>query len=173
MRHIEDLRRDGFAIVGEIEPSLERGALAEILRECLDSYDFAFPHAANNGLTPFDDIIHHRRYWHVDRPLEGARTGYRTPPLAAGGPCWINVIWADVDFTRENGATHMVAGSHLRPEVRRSEFESVQEYSVIEMPRGSAAIWIATHVLHRAGENQTGRPRPSRVLRICGLWKAE
>lgn len=74
----------------------------------------------------------------------------------------IETMWALTDFTKENGATHVVIGSHQWPDVtspqesetmtwyQKSEFQTVQA----TMPKGSVLIWTGWTV-HGAGANKT------------------
>lgn len=74
----------------------------------------------------------------------------------------IETMWALTDFTKENGATHVVIGSHKWPDVvspkesqtmtwyQRSDFQTVQA----TMPKGSVLIWTGWTV-HGAGANKS------------------
>jgi ectoine hydroxylase-related dioxygenase (phytanoyl-CoA dioxygenase family) len=74
-----------------------------------------------------------------------------------GGPEYcLNVMLAVTDFTRENGATRLVAGSNHWPAERRPQPD--QPLSYLEMPRGSAGFWFGS-TFHGASINRTGRPR--------------
>ncbi len=80
-------------------------------------------------------------------------------------PTWVVVaIWALTDFTRENGGTHVVPGSHRfdhRP--RRGERpESVQ----VEMPAGSVLFYSGS-LWHGGGENRTSQRRLGIVANYC------
>jgi ectoine hydroxylase-related dioxygenase (phytanoyl-CoA dioxygenase family) len=95
--------------------------------------------------------------------------------LCQGAPCSLFLLWAEGDFTRENGATQFIAGSHRRPQVtiiERDELRKQQDlHAVAEMSAGSCLVFISTHVLHRAGVNQTDHPRLTRMAAIHGRWK--
>lgn len=67
----------------------------------------------------------------------------------------INVMWAITDFTEANGATRVVAGSHLWPSGQKPDPEST---IAAEMAAGSALFWLGS-TWHGAGANQTDRPR--------------
>lgn len=74
----------------------------------------------------------------------------------------IETMWALSEFTEENGATHVILGSHRWPDVvrpdscqtmtwyQRSDFQSVQA----SMPKGSVLIWTGWTV-HGAGSNNS------------------
>jgi ectoine hydroxylase-related dioxygenase (phytanoyl-CoA dioxygenase family) len=67
----------------------------------------------------------------------------------------INTMWAVDDFTVENGATHVVPGSHKWPLDRQAQpHEEVQGV----MKRGSVLIWLGS-LQHGGGANRTKKPR--------------
>jgi Phytanoyl-CoA dioxygenase (PhyH) len=61
-------------------------------------------------------------------------------------------MWAVTDFTKENGATHVIPGSHLWPAGRQPTPDDPIE--CLEMPRGSFAAWLGA-TFHGAGTNHT------------------
>lgn len=60
-------------------------------------------------------------------------------------------VVALVDFTRENGATFVVPGSHRWPHERVA---TEAEYAYAEMPAGSAVIYLGS-TIHGGGTNST------------------
>ena len=78
----------------------------------------------------------------------------------------MNAIWAYSDFTRENGATQIVPGSHKWPEDRRPEPE---EIAYAEMPSGSVLIYAAS-LLHGGGANSTNATRTGIAISYCLGW---
>lgn len=78
-------------------------------------------------------------------------------PRQPDGPFYLLVyMWAVTDFTRENGATRVVPGSHRWPAGRHPTPDDPLAY--LEMPKGSVAVWYgATH--HAASANRSGRLR--------------
>ena len=69
----------------------------------------------------------------------------------------IEVMWALTDFTAENGATHIVLGSHQdRP--RNSDTAYSESTVQAEMPQGSLLVWTGWSV-HGAGENRSDTHR--------------
>lgn len=67
----------------------------------------------------------------------------------------INTMWAVDNFTKENGATHVVPGSHKWPLDRQAQpHEEVQGV----MKRGSVLIWLGS-LQHGGGANRTRKPR--------------
>lgn len=64
-------------------------------------------------------------------------------------------VWAFTDFTRDNGATRVVPGSHRWERGRQPE---AGEIAVAEMPAGSAVIYLGS-TLHGGGANTSQQPR--------------
>lgn len=90
---------------------------------------------------------------HRDRFVWGGDDAGGVIPEGIEPQC--NGIWAVTDFTEENGATHVVPGSHKWPLNRQARRdESVQAV----MPRGSVLLYNGT-VIHSGGENRGNTPR--------------
>lgn len=81
---------------------------------------------------------------HRDRGIWGGYLPRRVEPL-------FSTIWAITPFTRENGATQVVPGSHLWDKDRQPESH---EITYAEMKPGSVLCYTGT-VLHGGGANQT------------------
>lgn len=78
-------------------------------------------------------------------------------PRAPGGPHYLLVfMWAVTDFTRENGATRAIPGSHLWPAGRMPTPDDPVEY--LEMAKGSFAVWLGS-TFHAASTNHTDAAR--------------
>jgi len=78
-------------------------------------------------------------------------------PRSPGGPHYLLVfMWAVTDFTKENGATRAIPGSHLWPAGRTPRPDDPVDY--LEMPKGSVAIWLGS-TYHAASTNHTGTAR--------------
>jgi hypothetical protein len=78
-------------------------------------------------------------------------------PRTPGGPHYLLVyMWAVTDFTKENGATRVVPGSHLWPADRRPVADDPVEY--LEMKKGSVAVWLGS-TWHAASSNRTATAR--------------
>ena len=71
-----------------------------------------------------------------------------------------------VDFTRDNGATCVVPGSHRWPEERQPE-ES--EIACAEMQAGSAVVYLGS-TLHAGGTNSTDQWRRGIHMSYCLGW---
>lgn len=86
-----------------------------------------------------------------------------------GNPCpplIIASMWAISDFTKENGATIVVPGSHLWDEDREAKEE---EKVVAEMSAGSVLLYFAnTH--HGAGENISEVNRTGLNIQYSVSW---
>ena len=78
-------------------------------------------------------------------------------PRAPGGPHYLLIyMWAVTDFTKENGATRAIPGSHLWPAGRSPGPDDPVDY--LEMERGSVAVWLGS-TFHAASTNRTGTAR--------------
>jgi len=78
----------------------------------------------------------------------------------------MNAIWAYSDFTKENGATLVVPGSHKwEPDRQPKEHEILSA----EMPAGSVLIYAAS-LLHGGGSNITDTPRTGIAISYCLGW---
>ena len=85
-------------------------------------------------------------------------------------------VIAFVDFTRENGATRVVPGSHLWPDRALSPAEQVMSpppppaaIAYAEMPAGSAVVYLGG-TIHAGGANTTDIPRRGAHLSYCLGW---
>lgn len=100
--------------------------------------------------------------------IRRARQSFGTPEPSTGAinpPVVINVFYAATDFTRANGATRLIPGSHLsgaHPEPRGT-YDEVQP----EVPAGTAVIWDG-RTWHAAGGNDSDGPRAGISAYFCG-----
>ncbi len=85
-------------------------------------------------------------------------------------------VIAFVDFTRENGATRVVPGSHRWPDRPLSPAEqaeqpgpAAEQIAYAEMPAGSAIVYLGG-TIHGGGANTTDRPRRGAHLSYCLGW---
>ncbi len=85
-------------------------------------------------------------------------------------------VIAFVDFTRENGATRIIPGSHRFDDRRLTPAEQMQrprpdpdELAYAEMPAGSAVVYVGG-TIHGGGANQTQQPRRGAHLSYCLGW---
>ena len=81
---------------------------------------------------------------HRERGIWGGYLPRKVEPL-------MSTIWAVTDFTRENGATQIVPGSHKWDKDR---LPNEDEIAYAEMTAGSVLLYTGT-VLHGGGENIT------------------
>ncbi len=68
----------------------------------------------------------------------------------------VSAMWALDDFTLENGATHLVPGSHQGPS--RSVPDKAAQSVQATMAKGSLLVYLGS-VLHGGGANRTDAPR--------------
>ncbi|MBM89353.1 MAG: hypothetical protein CMQ41_13350 [Gammaproteobacteria bacterium] len=80
------------------------------------------------------------------------RDTYMYPFKRPGPECFINTIWAQSDFTRENGATRIYQGSHRWPDNRTPTEDD--RYAFAEMPKGSVIVFLGS-TYHGGGRNET------------------
>jgi ectoine hydroxylase-related dioxygenase (phytanoyl-CoA dioxygenase family) len=85
-------------------------------------------------------------------------------------------VIAFVDFTRANGATRVVPGSHRWPDRALSPAEQMssppptpEQIAYAEMPAGSAVIYLGG-TIHGGGANTTDIPRRGAHLSYCLGW---
>jgi ectoine hydroxylase-related dioxygenase (phytanoyl-CoA dioxygenase family) len=89
-------------------------------------------------------------------------------------PIGISVIGAIDDFTKANGATEIVPGSHLwgdpGAEGRPNDIAEIERMLVpMEIPAGAALVFPGT-LLHRGGANVTDKPRLAFTSQYCEPW---
>jgi len=77
-----------------------------------------------------------------------------------------STIWAISDFTKENGATHVVPGSHKWEKKRRAKPEEV---AYAEMKAGSVLLYSGS-TIHGGGANITNNDRIGVLLHYTLNW---
>jgi ectoine hydroxylase-related dioxygenase (phytanoyl-CoA dioxygenase family) len=80
-------------------------------------------------------------------------------------PVVCNTMWAITEFTRDNGATRIIPGSHLRD----SSPSPGQHYDGVipaEMPRGSVLVYHGS-LWHKGGANKTDARRVGIAMNYC------
>ncbi len=75
-----------------------------------------------------------------------------------------NSMWALTDFTKTNGATRIVPGSHLND--APPEYGPSCESIAAEMPRGSVLVWNGS-LWHAGGANRSDKPRTGIAMNYC------
>ena len=101
--------------------------------------------------------------WHVDTPLTLMAEPLPSATLS------VQTAWMLDDFTRANGATHVVTGSHTtlrKPPPGQPELEGE---TVLEGPAGSVAIWLS-QTWHRHGANITDAARNALIIQYTRSW---
>ena len=76
------------------------------------------------------------------------------------------VNWAVTDFTRDNGATRVVPGSHRWPADRRAQDHEVAQ---AEMPKGSLLFWTGK-AFHGLGASRVEEPRTGIINTFVVNW---
>lgn len=139
-----------------------------LTREVLgDNYILSCANAPIAGPGTARMSMHADQYWSPQierdpaaRPLLGD-TSFETMPATTDPvardflfpACMVTLIWALTDFTRENGATVFVPGSHLsgRQPLHDGAFDDA---AIAEMPAGSMVLWDG-RTWHATGKNTT------------------
>jgi ectoine hydroxylase-related dioxygenase (phytanoyl-CoA dioxygenase family) len=87
-------------------------------------------------------------------------------PLPKPHPAIVcNTMWAITDFTRDNGATRIIPGSHLRD----SSPNPMERYDGVipaEMPRGSVLVYHGS-LWHKGGANRSDQRRVGIAMNYC------
>jgi ectoine hydroxylase-related dioxygenase (phytanoyl-CoA dioxygenase family) len=92
--------------------------------------------------------------------------GAPPPPRPVQG---VSTIWALSDFTRENGGTEVIPGSHRWQTPPPSQEEMEPLGVALELEPGSVAIFPGT-LYHRAGANHSDGPRLGLTIQYCQPW---
>ena len=103
-----------------------------------DGYQLHFTSAVSIGPGESKQILHR------DRGIWGGYLPRRIEPL-------MSTIWAVTEFTKENGATQIVPGSHLW---EKDRIPKENEIAYAEMKPGSVLLYTGT-VLHGGGANSS------------------
>jgi hypothetical protein len=138
------------------------GALVARSPACCELVTDPLVNAATEAfLAPFCDRyqLHLTQVIRI-RPGQGAQVLHRDR-LAWGGYLQrsiepqLNMIWAVTDFTKENGATRVVPGSHVWEDSRSAHED---EITYAEMKAGSVIIYTGS-VIHSGGANVSSADR--------------
>ena len=89
-------------------------------------------------------------------------------PLPKPHPATVcNTMWALTDFTEANGATRLVAGSHLAD--TSPDYGRHYDSTPAEMQRGSVLLWHGS-LWHGGGANTTDVRRVGIAMNYCAGW---
>lgn len=90
----------------------------------------------------------------------------------AGYEVLCNALWAVTDFTAQNGATRIIAGSNRYADNLAEDFRE-EDTEAAEMPRGSCLLYSGS-VYHGAGANRSAATRTGmRILYSAGWLRQE
>ena len=101
--------------------------------------------------------------WHVDSPLTQIAEPLPNFTLS------IQSAWMLDDFTFDNGATHVVSGSHRTQRKPPSGRDILENETVLEGPAGSVAVWLS-QTWHRHGANVTDGVRSGVIIQYGRSW---
>ena len=142
-------------------PSCRELATNALIKEILngflgpfcDDYQINLTQAVSIGPKEKPQILHR------DRGMYGGFIPRKIEPL-------LGTVWAITEFTKENGATQVVPGSHNWDKNREPLPE---EIAYAEMKPGSVFLYTGT-VLHGGGENLTDSPRLGTFIHYSLSW---
>jgi ectoine hydroxylase-related dioxygenase (phytanoyl-CoA dioxygenase family) len=127
-------------------------------------YQLNIGHLLQRGPGAEEQLLHRDEAVWNDLP----RSGEMEVQLAS--------VIALVDFTRDNGATRIVPGSHRWPDRALKPIEqamaappAAELIACAEMPAGSAVVYTGG-VIHGGGANVTATPRRGAHLSYCLGW---
>ena len=135
-----------------LDPLINQMAESFLGPHC-ESYQLHFTSAIQIGPGESSQILHRDRgVWggYIPRKIE---TQFST-------------VWAINDFTKENGATQVVPGSH---KWHKDRVPLPEEIAYAEMKAGSVFIYTGS-VLHGGGTNVTEQPRLGVFLHYAPSW---
>ncbi len=98
--------------------------------------------------------------FHIDDNAGGTSSPKPREPLG------VSAIWALDEFTRTNGATEIVPGSHLWADDRQPKSHEIEQ---VLMPAGSALVF-AGNLIHRGGANRSDGLRLAITPQYCMPW---
>lgn len=158
-RHLSAVAAHSSVFAHEILPHpVYQAVCDEILLGGCSSYVLNIAHVMDRGPGSEQQLLHRDEdVWpHLPRPHPEVQ-------LAS--------VIALTDFEADNGATHIVPGSHRWDRDRQPE---EHEIAVAEMKSGSAVIYLGS-AIHGGGANVTGNGTPARGRRgmhvsFCAGW---
>jgi ectoine hydroxylase-related dioxygenase (phytanoyl-CoA dioxygenase family) len=126
-------------------------------------YQLNLGHLLQRGPGSDEQLLHRDELVWSDMPRPGPELQLAT-------------VIAFVDFTRQNGATRVVPGSHRWADRSLSPIEQVMQarptddkIAYAEMPAGSAVVYLGG-TIHGGGANSTDIPRRGAHLSYCLGW---
>lgn len=135
-----------------LHPLVDRAA-AQYLEPWCESHQLHFTQAVSIGRGEGEQVLHR------DRGVWG-------PTLNRSVETQFSTIWALTEFTRSNGATQFVPGSHRWDKDR---VPTVDEIRHAEMAAGSVLLYNGT-VLHGGGRNETDDARTGVLIHYTLNW---
>ena len=142
-------------------PSCRQLATNSLIIKILDSFLGPFCDDYQINLTQAVSIGPYEKaqILHRDRGMYGGFIPRKIEPL-------LGTVWAISKFTKENGATQVVPGSHTWDKNRNALHE---EIAYAEMKPGSVLLYSGT-VLHGGGENLTDTNRLGAFIHYSLNW---
>ena len=126
-------------------------------------YQLNLGHLLQRGPGSDEQVLHRDEAVWSDMPRPGPELQLAT-------------VIAFVDFTKENGGTRVVPGSHRWPDRNLSPMEQIlkgppppEQIAYAEMPAGSAVVYLGG-TIHGGGANSTDVARRGAHLSYCLGW---
>lgn len=159
---------------------LKHEAVMGIVRSVIGESILLSAHAANIAKEGGAEMKLHTDQWWMPQPvtdstpsiMAGDFNRKHVPDAPASTPrsiaptAVVNVIWMLVDFTRENGATRVVPGSHRLGEYPREGSWKESEVQQACAPAGTALL-IDGRIWHGTGANIGGEERLAVLTTFC------
>jgi hypothetical protein len=133
----------------------------EFLLEILDR--ILLPHCVNYRIGSCSAI----EIWPGEKRQPLHRDDAIYPLQLPGVELQASALWALTDFTEENGATHVLPGSHRN--LQRVAAARADETVQAVMPAGSLLLYLGS-TLHGGGENRSTKPRMALVNTYALGW---
>ena len=160
---------------------LKHEAVMGLVRSVIGDSILLSAHNANIANKGGAEMKLHTDQWWMPQPVTGAAPSImvgdfnrnhvpdapKSTPKSIAPTAVMNVIWMLVDFTKENGATRVVPGSHLLGEYPRQERWKESEVMQATAPAGTALL-IDGRIWHGTGANIGGEARLAVLTTFCG-----
>ena len=160
---------------------LKHEAVMGLVRSVIGDSILLSGHSANIANEGGAEMKLHTDQWWMPQPVTDAASSImvgdfnrnhvpdapKATPKSIAPTAVMNVIWMLADFTKENGATRVVPGSHLLGEYPRQENWKESEVMQATAPAGTALL-IDGRIWHGTGANIGGEPRLAVLTTFCG-----
>ena len=112
-----------------------------------------------------EEIDSYRPHWHVDFPYHDIPSQGWTPNIAMSA----QVLWLLDDFTKDNGGTYIVKGSHKFQSIPNAENMTGLNVDIVQYTKGSVVISHGAW-WHSQGCNTTNNSRTALLGTFVQKW---